>query len=116
MPACPVAAIRLEAGGLREELSIDGVGPVSVRYERCPAGWSARFTLRDPAVPDLAVVHRLVAATLRDARRTVPAAAAFLCGVPTAASVARLGHQARTPLPGLPLPPLPVPDGPPAAP
>lgn len=58
------------------------VGPVEVRYERCPAGWSARFTLRDPLAADVAVVHRLVAPSLREARKAVPAAIDFLNGAP----------------------------------
>jgi hypothetical protein len=77
-----VASVRLAGGLLCEDVEVPGVGPISVRYERCPAGWSARFALGDPAVADLSVVHRLVAPTLREARRTVPLAVAFLRGEP----------------------------------
>jgi len=76
------AGVRLDAGGVAEVLELPGAGAVPVRYERCPSGWSARFTLTDPEVEDISVVHRLVASSLREARRAVPAAVAFLRGEP----------------------------------
>ena len=84
MPTGALAAVRIAGGQITEELSLPGVGALVVAYERCPAGWSARFTLADPTVPDLAVAHRLVAPTLREARRSVPLAVAFLRGEPEA--------------------------------
>lgn len=76
--------VRIDGGAVFEDLAIPGAGTVPVRYERCPAGWSAKFTLRDPEVEELSVVHRLVAPSLREARRAVPAAVAFLRGEPVA--------------------------------
>lgn len=73
---------RLAAGAIWE--FVDGPGDLAteVRFERCPAGWQASFDLCDPAVDELALVHRLVAPTLRDARIAVPKAIAFLLGYP----------------------------------
>lgn len=71
----------IDAGAVWESVEI-GSAMIDVRYERCPAGWSARFTLRDPLAADVAVVHRLVAPSFREARRAVPAAVAFLNGAP----------------------------------
>jgi hypothetical protein len=74
--------VRLEAGAIAEEVDVPGVGVVPVRYERCTAGWQAAFTLSMADVDDLAVVHRFVAASLHEARRTLPTAVAFLLGRP----------------------------------
>jgi hypothetical protein len=74
--------MRLAAGAVEEDVTVACAGDVSVRYERSGDGWSAEFTVRTPAVPDLAVVHRLVAPSLGEARRLVPAAVAFLSGEP----------------------------------
>jgi hypothetical protein len=75
--------VRIEPGGrVAESLQIDGVGLVEISYERCPVGWTARFSMTTPLVADLGIVHRLVAPSLREARRAVPAAAAFLAGNP----------------------------------
>ncbi len=71
---------RLEAGAIAEEVDVEGVGVVQVRYERCPAGWQASFTVSLPDVDDLAVVHRFIAASLHEARLTLPTAVAFLLG------------------------------------
>lgn len=78
------AEVRIEGGAVFEELAMPDAEPVAVCYTRCPAGWSAKFTLRDPEVAELSVVHRLVAPTLREARRAVPAAVSFLRGEPVA--------------------------------
>lgn len=74
--------VRLAAGGVEEQIDVTGVGLVAARYERCPAGWQATFTLGLTDTPDLGIVHRLVAPTLREARRAVPAAVTFLLGHP----------------------------------
>jgi hypothetical protein len=81
---------RLEAGAVVDEVDVPGVGPVEVRFSRCPAGWQASFELRDPMTSDLAVVHRLVAPSFRKARATVPQAVAFLLGRPVDAPVQNL--------------------------
>jgi hypothetical protein len=77
----------LDAGAIVDELDVVGVGAVTARLSRCPAGWEASFEVRDPAVGDLAVVHRLVAPTLGEARTAVPRAVRFLLGCPVDAPV-----------------------------
>ena len=72
----------LAAGAIVDEMTVDGVGVVPVRFNRCPAGWQVTFELRDPAVGDLAVQHKLVAPSLREAKAAVPRAAAYLLGHP----------------------------------
>jgi hypothetical protein len=74
--------MRLGAGGVEEDFALPEGGFVAVRYERSDHGWRAEFTVRTPGVDDLAVVHRLIAPTLAEARRLVPAAVAFLRGEP----------------------------------
>ncbi len=74
--------VRVESGAITENVDVPGVGVVHVRYERCTAGWQAAFTLSIPEVDDLAVVHRFVAATLHEARLTLPTAVGFLLGRP----------------------------------
>jgi hypothetical protein len=73
---------RLEAGGIVDEITTDDGHQVTVRYERCPVGWQAAFELKHPDAGDLAVVHRLVADSLAEARAAVPSAVNFLMGVP----------------------------------
>jgi hypothetical protein len=72
---------RLDAGGIVDEIAVDD-RTLTVRFERCPAGWQAAFELAHPAVGDLAVIHRLVAPTLAEARAAVPRAAVYLLGAP----------------------------------
>lgn len=74
--------LRLASGGVEEDLDVAGVGAVPARFERCPAGWQATFTIRAPEPADLSLVHRLVAPTLAEARRAVPSAVQFLLGQP----------------------------------
>jgi hypothetical protein len=73
---------RLDAGGIVEDVAIDGDLSLSVRFERCPAGWQASFSLTHPMVEDLSIVHRLVAPRLSEARAAVPAAVTYLLGTP----------------------------------
>jgi hypothetical protein len=73
---------RLEAGAVVDEIDVPGVGTVPVRVQRCPAGWQATFEVRDSALSDLAVVHKLVAPTYREAKAAVPQAIEFLLGRP----------------------------------
>jgi hypothetical protein len=72
---------RLEAGGIVDEVAAAGRS-IAVRFDRCPAGWQATFELTHPEVDDLAVVHRLVAPTLPEAKAAVPNAVSFLLGTP----------------------------------
>jgi hypothetical protein len=76
---------RLEAGAVIDEIDVPGVGVVPVRVQRCPAGWQATFEVRDPLVSDLAVTHKLVAPTYREAKAAVPQAIGFLLGRPVGA-------------------------------
>ncbi len=73
---------RLEAGGIVETVAVDGDLSLSVRFEKCPAGWQASFSLTHPAVDDLAIVHRLIAPSLAEARAAVPPAVIYLLGTP----------------------------------
>ena len=73
---------RLDAGGIVDEIAIDGGRLLTVRFDRCPAGWQASFELTHPEVDDLAVSHRLVASTLAEAKAAVPAAVSYLSGTP----------------------------------
>jgi hypothetical protein len=75
-------ATRLESGGIIEDVTIDDGLSLSVRFERCPVGWQASFSLTHPAVDDLAVTHRLVAPSLAEARSAVPDAVTYLLGTP----------------------------------
>ncbi len=71
----------------------DGLS-TQVRFERCPAGWQATFELRHDAVDDLAVVHRLVAPSLAEAKLAVPKAIAFMLGAPIDSDFADDGFRA----------------------
>jgi hypothetical protein len=75
-------AARLDAGAIVDDIVTDEGMTVSVRYERCPAGWQASFELGHPEVSDLAVVHRLVSDSLGEAKSSVPAAINYLLGTP----------------------------------
>ncbi len=75
-------AARLDAGGIVDELTLDDGQVVSVRFDRCLAGWQASFELSHPEADDLAVVHRLVASSLPAAKAAIPAAVSYLCGTP----------------------------------
>jgi hypothetical protein len=72
----------LDGGAIVDEVVAPTGEQVSVRYERCPAGWQAAFELTHPEVENLAVTHRLVTETLADAKASVPNAIAFLLGTP----------------------------------
>jgi hypothetical protein len=73
---------RLDAGAIVDEITLADGFVVTVRYERCPAGWQAAFELTHPEVDDLAVVHRLVSDSLAEAKASVPQAVEFLRGTP----------------------------------
>jgi hypothetical protein len=75
-------AARLDGGAILDEISTDDGYTVTVRYERCPAGWQAAFELTHPEVDDLAVMHRLVSDSLSEAKASVPKAIAYLRGTP----------------------------------
>jgi hypothetical protein len=73
---------RLAGGAIVDDIVTDDGRQITVAFERCPAGWQATFELTHPEVDDLAVVHRLVSATLAEARSSVPHAIAYLSGIP----------------------------------
>lgn len=72
--------VRIEAGAAVDEFGVDGIGLVVSRYQRSADGWTATFTIVAEGVEDLALVHRLSAPTLAEARRAVPRAVALLAG------------------------------------
>jgi hypothetical protein len=74
--------VRLDAGGIVDDVTAEDGRLVSVRFERCPAGWQAAFELTHPQADGVSVVHRLVAETLADARTSVPGAISYLLGTP----------------------------------
>ena len=73
---------RLEAGGIVENVAIDDDLSLPVRFEKCPAGWQASFSLNHPVADDIAIVHRLIAPSLAEARSAVPPAVVYLLGTP----------------------------------
>lgn len=73
---------RLDAGAIVDDVVVDDDLVMTVRFERCPAGWQASFELTHPAVSDLSVQHRLIAPTLAEARDSVPHAVTYLLGSP----------------------------------
>ena len=77
-----VAVARIDGGGIRDVVQGPEGRATEVRFERCPSGWQATFELTQPGLDDLAIVHRLVAPTLREARLAVPQAISFLLGNP----------------------------------
>ena len=76
--------MRVEAGAVVDEFDLAGIGHVVARYTRAKhpdgAGWACMFTVVASTVNDLAVVHRLSAPTLAEARRSVRLAVEFLSG------------------------------------
>lgn len=73
---------RLDGGAIVDEVIAEDGRVISVRFERCPAGWQAAFELTHPEADRIAILHRLVANTLAEARASVPAAISFLLGTP----------------------------------
>jgi hypothetical protein len=76
--------MRVEAGAVVDEYEMVGIGQVVARYSRTttPDGvsWKCMFTVVASGVGDLALVHRLVAPTLAEARQCVRHAVEFLAG------------------------------------
>jgi hypothetical protein len=129
--------MRVEAGAVVDEYEMAGIGQVVARYSRMttPEGvsWKCMFTVVASGVADLALVHRLVAPTLSEARRCVRHAVEFLAGrgpdpvqvaaqqpatrsdvteqPPAPWSADPRGNQSRTPTFRLPMAPEPAPLG-----
>jgi hypothetical protein len=76
--------MRVEAGAVVDEFDLPGIGQVVARHTRLRAsasdGWACMFTVIASGNADLAVVHRLSAPTLAEARRSVRHAVEFLAG------------------------------------
>lgn len=76
--------MRVEAGAVVDEFDLPGIGQVVARHTRLRAsgadGWACMFTVIASGNVDLAVVHRLSAPTLAEARRSVRHAVEFLAG------------------------------------
>jgi hypothetical protein len=77
--------VRVEAGAVVDEFAMSGIGQVVARHTRTrtPDGgvtWACMFTVVADGASDLAVVHRLSAPTLAEARRNVRNAIEFMAG------------------------------------
>jgi len=83
--------VRVEAGAVVDEFDLPGTGQVVARHTRIKTGdvvsWACVFTVMAPGHTELAVVHRLSAPTLAEARRAVRRAVDFLGGRPVAGPV-----------------------------
>jgi hypothetical protein len=82
--------MRVEAGAVVDEFDLPGIGRVVARHSRIRTGngisWACMFTVMAPGNTELAVVHRLSAPTLAEARRAVRSAVDFLGGRPAAST------------------------------
>jgi hypothetical protein len=80
--------MRVEAGAVVDEFDLPGIGQVIARHTRIKTAdadtWACMFTVVASGNSDLAVVHRLSAPTLAEARRSVRNAVEFLAGRPAA--------------------------------
>jgi hypothetical protein len=76
--------MRVEAGAVVDEFDLPGIGRVVARHTRMKSGddvtWACMFTVVAASNADLAIVHRLSAPTLAEARRSVRHAVEFLAG------------------------------------
>jgi hypothetical protein len=110
--------VRVEAGAVVDEFELRGIGPVVARYTRTRTSdgagqWHCTFTVAAAGTGDLALVHRLSASSLTDARRCVRHAVEFLAGRAAAPAPTRAGGSAPprvSPLVDSPLPGLPATD------
>jgi hypothetical protein len=80
--------MRVEAGAVVDEFDLPGIGQVVARHTRIRTAdadtWACMFTVVASGNAELAVVHRLSAPTLAEARRSVRNAVEFLAGRPVA--------------------------------
>jgi hypothetical protein len=76
--------MRVEAGAVVDEFDLEGIGRVVARHTRSKDDgsvvWACMFTVVATGNSDLAIVHRLSAPTLAEARRSVRQAVEFLAG------------------------------------
>jgi hypothetical protein len=84
--------MRVEAGAVVDEFDLPGIGQVVARHTRMKTGddvsWACMFTVVASSNADLAIVHRLSAPTLAEARRSVRHAVEFLAGRTVASPLA----------------------------
>jgi hypothetical protein len=83
--------MRVESGAVVDEFELSGIGHVVARFTRVKTAesvtWACMFTVVAPGNSDLAVVHRLGAPSLAEARRSVRHAVEFLAGRAAGADV-----------------------------
>jgi len=76
--------MRVEAGAVVDEFDLEGIGRVVARHTRTKDDdgvvWACMFTVVATGNSDLAIVHRLSAKSLAEARRSVRQAVEFLAG------------------------------------
>jgi hypothetical protein len=76
--------MRVEAGAVVDEFDLPGIGQVIARHTRTKTAdavsWACMFTVVASGDSQLAVVHRLSAPTLAEARSSVRHAVEFLAG------------------------------------
>jgi hypothetical protein len=100
--------MRVEAGAVVDEFDLPGIGQVVARHTRTKTAdtvsWACMFTVVASSDSQLAVVHRLSAPTLAEARASVRHAVEFLAGRAATATPAR-GPSRR---PSDPLPVVPA--------
>ncbi|HEY8729967.1 MAG TPA: hypothetical protein VIL94_10315 [Acidothermaceae bacterium] len=81
--------MRVEAGAVVDEFDLEGIGRVVARHARTKDDdgvvWACMFTVVATGNSDLAIVHRLSATSLAEARRSVRQAVEFLAGRAAAA-------------------------------
>lgn len=81
--------MRVEAGAVVDEFDLEGIGRVVARHARTKDDdgvvWACMFTVVATGNSDLAIVHRLSANSLAEARRSVRQAVEFLAGRAAAA-------------------------------
>jgi hypothetical protein len=106
--------MRVEAGAVVDEFDLPGIGRVVARHTRTKTAdvvsWACMFTVVASGDSQLAVVHRLSAPTLAEARSSVRHAVEFLAG--RAGNVApdrAPSRRASDPLPVIPADTLPAP-------
>lgn len=101
--------MRVEAGAVVDEFDLPGIGQVVARHTRTKTAdavtWACMFTVVAAGDSQLAVVHRLSAPTLAEARSSVRHAVEFLAGRAANVGPGRLpARRSSDPVPADPLP------------
>jgi hypothetical protein len=104
--------MRVEAGAVVDEFDLPGIGQVVARHTRIKTSdadsWACMFTVVASGNSDLAVVHRLSAPSLAEARRSVRNAVEFLAGRPVANTPLDRRRTDLVPVPAFNTPGFPV--------